>query len=265
MPTDQLNANSPWQLTPELQAALDVANARLAEQAQRRPPLADNAAAPKLARELVAWGKIKLKPTGAALLKEDLSTPAFFESLLEQGALADARRVLAHALPKRRALWWASLVVRHAHQHSMPESLASVLRVVTQYIVDPSEDHRRAAGEFMKRNAPNTIAGCLATAAFFSAGSVSPPGLPPVAPRPFVTGRLVGVCIYLASVKVDPACYKQYLREYLRWGRAIAAGEMLWETPVDTSRLGPHWSRLATGPTGRASNDVESLVPVVLP
>jgi hypothetical protein len=88
--------------------------------------------------------------------------------------------------------------------------------------------------------------------------------LPPVAPRPFITGRLVGVSVYLASVAIDPACYKQYLREYLAWGRAIAAGQMLWEETVEpASRLAPYWSRLAAGPTGRA-HELEPLPPLEL-
>jgi hypothetical protein len=72
----------------------------------------------------------------------------------------------------------------------------------------------------------NTLAVTLATAAFFSGGSVSPPGMPPVAPRPFITGRLIGLTVYLCSVKRSAARYKQHLREYLSWGRDIAAGKL---------------------------------------
>jgi hypothetical protein len=243
MPNESLLWDAPPAALP-MQAALDAANVRLALAALAHAPVLTAPPAPRLARDLVAWGRIKLKPEGAALLADGMTSQAFFETLLEHNCLADARRILAHALPKRRALWWASLAARHACEGRMTEALASVLRAVSQYVVDPCEDRRRAAGEFAKRTPPNTIAGCLATAAFFSEGSVSPSGFPAVAPRPFVTGRLVGVAVYLSSVTIDPACYKQYLREYLQWGRAIAAGEMLWEQePVENSRLAPYWPR----------------------
>ncbi len=246
-----LAATSPaWQLTPEMQAALDAANAHLAQLAEQHAPAALSQTPPHLARDLVDWGHIKLKPEGARLLANTMTSREYFETLLAHDCLADARRILAHAMPKRRALWWGALAAHDAFRTAPPEHLEPVLKLVTQFVVTPTEDLRRACGELARRVPANSMAGCLATAAFFSAGSVSPQGLPPVAPRPFVTGRLMGVTVYLASVTRSAAQYKQYLREYLRWGVAIAAGEMRWPEPTaaanEPSRLDAYWSdRLA--------------------
>jgi hypothetical protein len=242
-------------LTPQLQAAIDAANAQLATLALRHAPTVQPTTPPRLAHELVAWGRIKLKPLAAELLKPDLSSQAFFELLLQRDQLADARRILAHAMPKRRALWWGVLCVQDAYRSQPPADVAKLLQLVTQFVATPHEDARRACGEFGKRFAPNTIAGCLATAAQFSGGSVTPAGLPPVAPRPFVTGRLVGVCVYLASVMRDAALYKDYLRAYLSLGRSIAGGELsLPSEPVASiatpSRLAPHWPAKLNALTG---------------
>jgi hypothetical protein len=234
-------------LTPELQAALDAANAQLAALAKRHAPTVQATVPPLLAHELVAWGKIKLKPLAAELLTPELTSQAFFELLLKHDQLADARRILAHAMPKRRALWWGVLCMQDTFRSQPPADVTQLLRLVTQFVALPTDDTRRACGEFGKRFAPNTMAACLATAAMFSGGSVSPPGLPPVAPRPFVTGRLVGVCVYLASVTRDAAQYKQYMRAYLNMGRSIASGELALPSepvisdPPHHSRLAPHW------------------------
>lgn len=236
---------SPWQLTPEMQAALDAANARLAQLAEQHAPAAVSQTPPHLARDLVDWGHIKLKPEGARLLANTMTSREYFETLLAHDCLADARRILAHAMPKRRALWWGMMTAHDAFRDAMPEELEPVLKLVTQFVVTPNEDLRRACGELARRTPANTVAGCLATAAFFSAGSVSPQGLPPVAPRPFITGRLMGVTVYLASVTRSAAHYKQYLREYLRWGVAIAAGELRWPEPAtattESTRLDHYW------------------------
>lgn len=237
---------SPWTLTPEMQAALDAANARLAQLAQQHAPAVQQQP-PTLARDLVAWGKIKLKPEGARLLANTMTSRDYFDTLLAHDCLADARRILSHAMPKRRALWWGVLAAHDAFRDDAPPALQAVLKLSTQFVITPSEDARRACGELAKRTPANSIAGCLVNAAFFSAGSISPQGLPPVAPRPFVTGRLVGVAVYLAAVTRSAALYKQYLREYLRWGVAISAGELRWpEAPAavaneEHSRLDAYW------------------------
>jgi hypothetical protein len=248
---------SPWQLTPEMQAALDAANARLAQLAEQHAPAKQSQISPQSARELVAWGKFKLKAPAAALLCDDLSAREYFDVLLANDCLADARRVLAHALPKRRALWWGVLAAYDACAQAPSADTAPIFKAVTQFVITPTEDLRRACGELAKRARPNSIARCLATAAYFSSGSVSPPGLPPVAPRPFVTGRLVGVGVYLASVTRSAALYKQYLREYLRWGQAIASGEM--PLPV-TQASAPTSSRPDAYWPERDSNPEEVLV-----
>ncbi len=234
-----------WQLPPHVQAALDDANARLAALANKHaPPTTGSQQSPRLAQELIAWGQFKLQPTAVQLLTPDVTSAAFYQNLVAHDCLADARRVLAHSLPKRRALWWGMLAAWDAYRHAPPENLREVLQVVTQFVITPTEDLRRALGEWSQRCPCNTIAGCLASAAFFSAGSVSPAGLPPVAPQAFITGRLVGVCVYLAAVTRSAALYKQYLREYLRWGSEIASGNMLWAAPASAEQASSSISRI---------------------
>jgi hypothetical protein len=82
-----------------------------------------------LAHNLIAWGKIKLKPLAAQLLSPEMTSRAYFELLLEQDQLADARRILAHALPKRRALWWGTLCLQDALRPTETSETAELLRI----------------------------------------------------------------------------------------------------------------------------------------
>lgn len=240
-------------ISPEMQAAIEAAQAQIAAMTNRPTPpnVAQLNRPPKLAKDLLAWGHFKLKPAGEALLTPEITSVAFFETLFAADCLADARRVLSHSMPKRRALWWATLAGWDLQRAKPDAELEEALGIVGRYVISPTEELRREVGAVAQRLPVNTLAGCLAQAAFFSAGSVSLPNHPPVAPRPFVTGRLVGVCVYLASVKRNAALYKQYLREYLRWGRAIASGELLWPTaeaaPSTISRVDSHMHALTLG------------------
>jgi hypothetical protein len=182
----------------------------------------------RLAVDLCAYHEIQLRPEGRALLKPELGTQEYFELLLANGCYADARRVLAHALPKRRALWWGSLCAWDVYRPQPLEKVARVLQSVTRFVHDPSEDNRQATADCAREIEANSVAACLGMAAFCSDGSLAGPGLPCVPPKPFITGRLVGVTVYLASVLRDPTRYKDYLRQYLDLGVEVALGRNLW-------------------------------------
>ena len=216
--------------------------ARLQEEYLPRTPMPEPLELCELtsAQELCHKGHIKLKPDAEALLEDDLSPQAYFRRLQEKGHLAEARRVLAHTLPKRRALWWACLCAGHAYQEDLPRSVERAVEAVVRFVRDPNEPNRREAEKVGRSLPSNRLEGCLTMAAFFSGGSVSLPHLPTVPPRPFVTGRLVGVGVYLASVTRSAAYYKDHLRQYLALGCEIARGENLWcERGLEPKRLDP--------------------------
>jgi hypothetical protein len=188
------------------------------------------------AQELVTKCRIRLKTKAESLLDDRITPKHYFDRLLAEDCLADARRVLAHALPKRRSLWWACLCTMDGYQASASPGVAQAVELVTRFIHEPNEENRRAAEAFGRSQPPHHIENSLAMAAFFSGGSVSLPHLPEVPPRIFVTGRLVGVCVYLAAVTRSAAYYKNHLRQYLAIGREVATGQNLWYTPPDNSK-----------------------------
>jgi hypothetical protein len=180
------------------------------------------------AADFCRYHEIQLQTDGRSLLRAGLSIDEYLGLLLEKRCYADARRVLAHALPKRRALWWGCLCAWDVYRPQPPEEVHKVLQSVVDFILHPTEENRRATAARAQEVGPNALAHCLAMGAFCSDGSLAPPGLPCVAPRPFLTGRLVGVTVYLAAVMHEPAKYKDHLREYLAMGIEIFRGNNLW-------------------------------------
>lgn len=182
-----------------------------------------------------------LKPPALEMLRPGISPGQFFDELVEAGHLADARRVLAYSIAPRRAVWWAALCLHHstAHKPLVNSSESAAYAAAVKWVIAPTEENRRAAAAAGWAAKPTSAGGQLALAAFLSGGSMSLPGLPTVEPEPYICGKLCGVVVYLASVRFDPANYKNHLREYLAIGRDLATGRLnppavaTVETPVD--------------------------------
>jgi hypothetical protein len=165
------------------------------------------------------------------LFQEDLAPRPFLEKLLEHEYYGDAVWFLAHGLPKREAVWWGCLCLGQAANLGPTSTVPAALEAAVRWVVQPSEENRRAAkapGEAAKLTTPQ---GCLAKAAFWSGGSMNPPNLPDVLPPPFVTARVVGGGIMLAAVQGDPSRVVERLRQFLALGIGVANGKYLWESP----------------------------------
>jgi hypothetical protein len=191
------------------------------------------------AGELYSYYEIRLQPQSAALLRGDLSPRQFFDLLLEHGQLLDARSVLAHAMGRQRALWWGCLCAWERYRPEPAQDETGLLESVGRLILDPGEARRRELEALLPAWLPGTPGGMLAMAAVFGGGSVSLPNAPFVPPRPFVTGRLVSVAVYLAAVFGDPLPYEERLRHFLDLGLDIALGRRLWNSAATS--LGEQW------------------------
>jgi len=170
-------------------------------------------------------------PAGALALLDD--SPAVGEALerfVAGGHLAEARRLLAHALEKREAVWWAYLSAREAirHREVAPAHLAA-LDAALAWIREPGDGRRARCREAIAPCGTTSMAGILCFAIWLSGGSVSPTPLRHVEPRPHLCGKLCATVVYLASVHFDAGRYRQYLRHFLSVGMEIARGACPWE------------------------------------
>src|ERR1035437_6132633 len=124
-----------------------------------------------------------------ALVRPELHPLDFVALLMEKALFADAVRFIAHALPKREAVWWGWVCARRAAGEDPPPKVKAVLDATERWGAQPNEDNRRSAMAAAQKAELGTAAGCAGLAAFFSGGSLAPPDAPGVPAGGFQIGR----------------------------------------------------------------------------
>jgi hypothetical protein len=169
-------------------------------------------------------------PSGAINLVDDC--PAVGEALerfVAAGYLAEGRRLLAHSMDKRDAVWWGYLSAREAIRHRSVEPDHIIgLEAARAWINDPTDANRARCKAAIAACGTTSMAGILCFAVWLSGGSISPTPLRHVEPKPHLCGKLCAVVVYLASVHFDAGRYRQYLRHFLSVGTEIAQGACPW-------------------------------------
>jgi hypothetical protein len=158
--------------------------------------------------------------------------------LIEHAHFQDATRVLAHALPRRVAVWWACRCVRAVlDDRASPQDVAA-LQAAETWIREPSEEHRRASMTAAEATELCTPAGWVAVAAFWSGGSLAPPDVPAVPPGACLSTHAVSGAVMLAAVWRDPAHAPDMYAAFFAQGKALmAAHEDPWSTAHDAPPL----------------------------
>lgn len=176
----------------------------------------------KQAREVCA--QFELSAEARALLNDQHSPDAFLDLLLEHGHLADAIRLLAFALPKREAVWWACQCVRDCLPADAPPKFLDAVTAAEAWVKKPTEENRWAAKEPSERAGYDKAAAWTALGAFWSGGSMVPAHLPAMAPGPTFTGMAVSGAILLGAVQREPEKAMDRYRQYITVGVDIANG-----------------------------------------
>ncbi|WP_435015770.1 DUF6931 family protein [Tundrisphaera sp. TA3] len=135
---------------------------------------------------------------------------------------------LAHALPRRAAVWWGALCAWKVARPTPTEAEDQALQAAVRWAIEPIEEHRLAASGPAQAAGMKTPAGCLAFAASWSSGSLAPAGLPPVETPSDTTARLVAGAVMLAAVRGDALRFRDRYREFVAIGAEIAEGRNLW-------------------------------------
>jgi hypothetical protein len=183
----------------------------------------------RTSRELCAVAE--LEEAAVALLGGGDPPPlAFIAQLIEQGLFTDAVRVVAFALPRREAVWWAWVCARKASGAEPPTKLKSSLDATEKWIVQPTDAYRRAAMAAAEAVGFGTPAGCAGLAAFMSAGSIAPSNVPAVPPPELMTGTAVAASVTLSGVVKEPEKAPEKYAEYIRIGLEVADRTKLWAT-----------------------------------
>lgn len=156
--------------------------------------------------------------------KAQLPPLEFIKQLVQKNLFLDAVKFLAHALPKREAIWWACLAVKKTLPESAPAPQLAALNAAEQWAIAPSEDKRLLARAWSEKTGQKSAASWAATAAFWSGGTLSKPGEPDMMPPPYLYAHAVSGAISMAAFELNKDNAAEPFRLFIRQGLDLAAG-----------------------------------------
>jgi hypothetical protein len=153
-----------------------------------------------------------------ALVRPEMHPLDFVALLMEKALYPDAVRFIAHALPKREAVWWGWVCARRAAGDNPQPKIKAALDATEKWIAQPSEDNRRSAMAAAQKAELGTAAGCAGLAAFFSGGSLAPPEAPVVPPGEFLSAKAVSGAVIFAAVAKEPERAPEKFKSFVAQG-----------------------------------------------
>ena len=161
------------------------------------------------------------------LLKDGVLLVPFLNTLAKEKLFADAVQLLAHALPKREAVWWACRCARSIADTNRGKELFAALKAAEEWVANPTEEKRRVCETAAEATQYRSAAGLAALAAFFSGGSLAPTGVAAVEPGPLLTAKAVANAVQLAALGDPLQTEDRYLR-FLSEGVRVVEGVSRW-------------------------------------
>lgn len=155
------------------------------------------------------------------------------DALSRAGHLVEAARLMAYAMPRREAVWWACMCARHTSPKDLPLSDAVVLEATELWVRKPTDENRRTAFALAQEAGFGTPEAWTGVAAFWSGGSMSPVGQPSVPPASYLTGTAVAGSVGLSAVRALPQLQMKRLQMFLASAYDIASGSTGRMAPED--------------------------------
>jgi hypothetical protein len=167
---------------------------------------------------------LALGPDAAAAIQGCPQVPDALVRLEATGFLIEATRLVAHALPRREAVWWACMCAIHTAPPDLPEADRVAREAAEDWVRQQTDKSRRIAWDRAQASGTGTPEAWAAVAAFWSGDSMSPEGQPAVPPAAHLAGTAAAGSVALAAVRGDVTRREARLRRFLESGRNIAAG-----------------------------------------
>src|SRR5580658_5205176 len=164
------------------------------------------------------------------LLRPEIAPQDYVALLMSKKLYADAVRFVAHALPKREAVWWGWISAKRAAGSDPAPKIKASLEATEKWIAQPDDDAGRAAMAAAKEAKTTTAAGCAGMAAFFSGSSLGPTHVPPIPPGEYLTAKAVSGAVIYAAVGKDPVNAPERFQSFVQQGVEVTAKIKLWET-----------------------------------
>lgn len=165
-----------------------------------------------------------LSPEAQALARA-AAPEQYVASLVAAGLTPDAIRFLSQALPRREGVWWACLAARAAAEAAAPRPIdAEALAAAESWVFKPTEEHRRTAMDKAQAAEFASPAAWAAVGAFWSSGSMAPPGQPVVPPAPHLAGRAIAGAVMLAAAQGEATLAPSRYARFIAQAMDIGAG-----------------------------------------
>jgi hypothetical protein len=176
----------------------------------------------------------ELSEEAAAHVSDDQTPREHVDRLLEDELFADVVALLAHVLPRREAVWWAWSCARDVMDSPDPQTVAA-LESTSKWIVDQTDEQRRAAGDAAESLDYDSPAAMAALAAFMCGDTLGPVDAPPAPPPATGAAQAISGCICMAAAIGDPEGTDDRFRKFIERGMERADKGRIWESasPAD--------------------------------
>lgn len=168
--------------------------------------------------------RLTLSTDAVTVLRDCTLIPDALAKLEAGGFLVEATRLVAHALPKREAVWWACMCASHTAPSDLPENDRLARETAEHWVRQQTDKLRREAMSKAEASDFATPEAWAAVAAFWSGDSMAPEGQIAVPPAPHLCGTAVAGAVVLSAVRGDPMRQPARLKRFLESGRNIATG-----------------------------------------
>ncbi|MEX1232596.1 MAG: FHA domain-containing protein [Planctomycetaceae bacterium] len=180
------------------------------------------------AADVVTHFRIQALFVDAADVSADVQPDVFISELKQRHFTKEAVQFLAYALPKRDAVWWTCLCVRHANPE-LNETKRQVLDLVERWVREPNDDLRHEIMAQASKSDMQSSSDWAGVSAFWSGGSIAPKGSPAVEAADDLAGKAVSGAVLIASTEQTPRQVESLREAFIDLGLEIAKGQHLWK------------------------------------
>lgn len=153
-----------------------------------------------------------------------MSVPDSIDVLKQEELNFDLVQLLAHGLPVRESIWWASLCLDIRISEWSP-SQVQCINTAKEWVKSPGEELRRKAELFANRLEQNCGPSWLAQAVFWNgSGSIVSADLPAVLPDPNLYAKAVSGAINHAAALPQWEGTNKYYQQAFSMALSIATG-----------------------------------------
>jgi hypothetical protein len=159
-----------------------------------------------------------------ALLTPEMRPETYIRELVRAEKWLDAANVMAHALPRREAVWWACLCAKKTKKPPPESNERSALSAAVKWVYKPTDENRQEAFRLAQVGDPESPGTLAALAAAYSSEVLPLPGEQHVDVDKAVFPKIVFAIVVMAANEAGKDQIDGRLQSFLLSGEEIAQG-----------------------------------------